>query len=78
MNTFVEWGALANVLVMGILVGAGLPTLFAIAVRVLHPHGEDADVRRHEAWRKVVAYICFGIGAVTVLGGIAYIAAGGH
>ncbi len=78
MNTFVEWGALANILVLGIAVGAGLPVLFAVGVRVLHPHGENARERSKAPWRKAVAITCFVVGAAAVLGGIAYIAAGGH
>lgn len=78
MNTFVEWDALARILLLGILVGAGLPVLFAVGVRVLHPHGDDARERSKAPWRKAVAIACFVVGALAVVGGIGYIAAGGH
>lgn len=78
MSTFVEWDALAKILVLGIVIGGGLPVLFAVAVRALHPHGEHAVARSHAWWRKALAISCFVVAAVVVGGGIAYIAAGGH
>jgi hypothetical protein len=78
MSTFVEWDALAKILVLGIVVGAGLPLLFAVGVRVLNPHGEHAAARSGEWWRRAVAVTCFVVASAVVAGGIAYIAAGGH
>lgn len=33
--SFIEWGALGQVLVAGLLVGAGIPALFALGLRLL-------------------------------------------
>jgi len=35
MSDFIEWSALAQVLVAGVLVGAGIPALFALGLRLL-------------------------------------------
>ena len=45
MSDFIEWGALGQVLVAGVLVGAGIPALFALGLRLLAgttPNDEDA------------------------------------
>jgi hypothetical protein len=45
MSDFIEWSALAQVLVAGVLVGAGIPALFALGLRLLAgtaPNQEDA------------------------------------
>ncbi|MBO0610784.1 hypothetical protein [Myceligenerans salitolerans] len=49
MNAFIEWSALAQVLVAGILVGAGIPALFALGLRLLAgatPHRAEAGATR--------------------------------
>ncbi|MFC8598757.1 MULTISPECIES: hypothetical protein [unclassified Isoptericola] len=35
MTDFIEWGALGQVLVAGLIVGAGIPALFALGLRLL-------------------------------------------
>jgi len=35
MSDFIEWGALGQVLVAGLVVGAGIPALFALGLRLL-------------------------------------------
>ncbi|WP_084079460.1 hypothetical protein [Demequina sp. NBRC 110057] len=78
MNQFVEWDALANILIFGILVGAGLPTLFAFGVRLLAGPGA-ADAQGHVSrGRTVGAFVCFGLVVLAIAGAVAYIAAGGH
>ncbi len=78
MGTYVEWGALANILIFGLLVGAGLPALFALGVRALEgPGSRDADGNR-PAVRVVLAAACFTVIVAAVIGAIVYIAAGGH
>jgi hypothetical protein len=45
MSDFIEWSALGQVLVAGVLVGAGIPALFALGLRLLAgttPNDEDA------------------------------------
>lgn len=78
MSEYIEWGALTNIIVVSLLVGAGLPALFAIAVRSLEaPHARRADGTR-PAWRVTVAIVCLSIVLATVIGTVVYIAAGGH
>lgn len=78
MSKYIEWGALANILVVGLVVGAGLPALFAVGVRALAgPGSHDADGRRSPT-RVALAVACFAVIIVAVAGAIAFIAAGGH
>ena len=76
MNSFVEWGSLANILVFGLIIGAGLPTLYAVGVRAM-----DSSTRasgRTVTLYKAGAYACFGVVVLVILGALAFIAAGGH
>lgn len=41
MSDFIEWGALGQVLVAGVLVGAGIPALFALGLRLLAGPARD-------------------------------------
>lgn len=76
MNEFVEWGALGHIVLFGLLIGAGLPTLYAIGVRSLDAATEAKG--KALVLRKIVAYACFGVVAMAILGALAFIAAGGH
>ncbi len=78
MQQYVEWGALANVVVVGVLVGAGLPALFALGVRALAGPGARDDAGRVRMPRRMAAALCFGIVVATVVGAVVYIGAGGH
>lgn len=76
MNEFIEWGALLNIVLFGVLIGAGLPAMYAIGVRAL-----DASARATggaATLRKVGAYACFGIVAAAILFALGFIVAGGH
>ena len=78
MSQYIEWSSLGNVLLFGIIVGAGLPTVFAIGVRLLAGHGAvgaDGTVSRG---RVIGAWTCFTVVVLAILGAVAYIAAGGH
>jgi hypothetical protein len=35
MSEFIEWGALGQVVVAGLIIGAGIPALFALGLRLL-------------------------------------------
>lgn len=69
-----------KVLVAGLLLGAGLPTIFALGVRALaHGAGGRAELS-HEPGRPVgtvLAYLCFAFVLVGVGLGITYIVASG-
>jgi len=75
MNTFVEWDALARILVFGVLIGAGLPALYAVGVRSL-----DSASRNPARARLLTAgaYTCFGAIAAAILYALYFIAIGGH
>ncbi|MDN4483400.1 hypothetical protein [Demequina lignilytica] len=78
MQQYIEWGALANVVLVGLLVGAGLPALFALGVRALAGTGAKDEAGQVRTGRKVLAAVAFGIVIATVVAAVAYIAAGGH
>lgn len=76
MSEYIEWGALLNIVVFGVLIGAGLPMMYAIGVRSL-----DASARATgtaATLRKVGAYASFGIVVAAILFALGFIVAGGH
>lgn len=78
MNEFVEWGSLLNIVVFGLLVGAGVPAVYALGVRAVKNVGARDDAGRLPLWRKAVAVLCFGVCVAVVVTGVVFIAAGGH
>ena len=73
--------ALAQVLVVGIILGAGLPALFALGVRALNTNrtvvvpvtASSGDTSRPRPAAIATASICFGLCILAVLFGIAVI-----
>ena len=69
-----------KVLVAGVLLGAGLPAIFALGIRALaYGAGGDAEVD-HEAGHpigKVLAILCFALVVIGLALGITYIVATG-
>lgn len=81
------WAALDatwRILLVGLVLGAGLPALFALGIRALawgtggeaEIHDEEVQLRPHLAGR-LVAYTLFGIVILSVLAGVGYILAHG-
>lgn len=77
--------SLWQVLVVGLLLGAGLPTLFAFGLRTLYggPLGVDENGNTANAKptvaRMAIAYSCFTVVVAVVLVGIVWIVVnGGH
>lgn len=67
MSDFIEWSALGKIVVVGLIVGAGLPALFAVGVRSLAgPGARDEDGLRPRL-RIALALSCFAV----ILGAIA-------
>ncbi len=69
-----------NVLWVGMLLGAGLPAIFAMGIRAMsYGVGADADATDHvpHPAAKAVAYLCFGIVILAVVTGIGVIVAHG-
>lgn len=73
-----------RVLIAGLVLGAGLPALFAFGVRAL-AWGTGGDAEIHAAgvvlkphlWGRVVAYAMFALVLLAVLAGVGYITAHG-
>ncbi len=74
------FAAIFQVLLVGILVGAGLPALFSVGIKALAwGAGGDAEVS-HEAGNPagtVLAYLCFALVIVFIGLGIAIVVASG-
>lgn len=77
--------SLWQVIVVGLLLGAGLPTLFALGLRSLYggPLGVDENGTTTTAQptivRKAIAYSCFAVVVSVVVAGIVLIVVnGGH
>ncbi|GAA1346556.1 hypothetical protein [Falsarthrobacter nasiphocae] len=68
-----------KVLTVGLLLGAGLPALFAVGIRSLAwgtAHETTGDVQTHPAGR-VIAYLCFALVAVAIACGILVVVSSG-
>lgn len=69
-----------QVLLVGILLGAGLPMVFALGIRALsYGVGGAADVEAHEPHLigKVLAGFCFAVVILAVVAGVGAIVASG-
>lgn len=78
MSEFVEWSALGNVVVVGILVGAGVPFLFALgawAVAGKDARGENGHLPLS---RRLLSWFAFGVAIAACAAGIAMLVMGGH
>ena len=78
MTEYVEWDALANIVVVGLLLGAGLPALFAVGVRLLEGPGARHADGGQATWRVILAWACFATTAAAVIAAVALLASGGH
>ncbi|MBN2177076.1 MAG: hypothetical protein JW722_05390 [Demequinaceae bacterium] len=78
MSEFIEWRALADVVVVGLIVGAGLPALFALGVRALAGPGSRTEVEGRRPSRIAGAVACFTIVGSAVISAIVAIGNGGH
>lgn len=86
----IDWTALVQVVVAGLVVGAGLPALFALGLRLVAGTGEHhapgkagrtsgpVVIARPSPLRMVGALLCFGTVVGAVAAGIVFLAAGGH
>jgi hypothetical protein len=84
MSDFIEWGALAQVAVAGLVVGAGIPALFALGLRLLTQpaaaaavDGPQVPVRRSLP-RVVGATLCLGVVVGVLALGLTFLVSGGH
>lgn len=75
MSSIVDVNALLSVVVAGVVLGAGIPALFAVGVKTLTLPAGSTELALS---RKVAAGLCFGICALAILGGVVFLAYGGH
>jgi hypothetical protein len=81
-----EWQAVWKILVVGIILGAGLPALFATGIRSL-AFGTGGEAEEHTAGGglaaphpigRAIAYLCFAVVLLIVVLGIVYIVVTGQ
>ncbi len=78
MTQFIEWGALGKIVVVSLAVGAGLPALFAVAVRSLAGPGSRDDAGLRSRPRVALALACFAVVVGAIATAIVIIGKGGH
>ncbi len=78
MSEYVNWTALANVVVVGLIVGAGLPALFAVGVRALAGPGSHDQLGRRPTARIAIAMVSFGAVVTAIVVAVALIVSGGR
>lgn len=78
MSEFVEWSALANVVVVGILVGAGVPFMFALGVWAVAGENARNEEGHLPFGRRVISWLAFGVAILASLVGITMLVVGGH
>ncbi len=78
MSEFVEWGVLGRIVVLGLVVGAGLPTLFAVGVRALAGPGSRDSAGRRPPARLAVAGLSLSVVLAAIVTAIVVISTGGH
>lgn len=76
MNDYIDFAALGKVVSISLLLGAGIPLIFALGVRALAP--VEGSTTRSPA-RLTVATLCFAVCLAAVVFGVyRLIATGGH
>jgi hypothetical protein len=78
MSEYVNWPALFEVIGVGLLVGAGLPALFALGLRALAGSGSRNAAGRIPAIRVAGAFACFAVVFGAIFSAIFVIGTGNH
>lgn len=78
MSSYVEWAKLRDVVLVGIVIGAGLPALVAVAVRSLAGPGAVTPEGKRPAGRVLLAVASLTVVAAAIVTAIVIIATGGH
>ncbi len=78
MSDYIKWRALAEVVVVGLIVGAGLPALFAVGVRALAGPGSRNKSGRRPASHLVTAVASFAVVASAIATAIVFIWSSGR
>ncbi|WP_029288902.1 hypothetical protein [Cellulomonas sp. HZM] len=74
MDAYIDVAALTKVVVISLLVGAGVPALFAVGVRALTPVEGGA----RPPLRVTAAVVCFALCAAAVVAGVLKLVLAGH
>jgi hypothetical protein len=92
MSGIIEWDALGQVVLVGLLVGAGVPALFALGLRLLTlpvragvveaggTHDGDATGTGGAPGlaRRLGGYLCLALCVAAIATGLAFLVSGGH
>lgn len=79
MSGIIEWDALGQVVLVGLLVGAGVPALFALGLRLLTlPVRVGADGAAPGLARRLGGYLCLALCVAAIATGLAFLVSGGH
>jgi hypothetical protein len=79
MSGIIEWGALGQVVLVGLLVGAGVPALFALGLRLLTlPVGAGVGDAAPGLARRLGGYLCLALCVAAIATGLAFLVSGGH
>jgi hypothetical protein len=94
MSGIIEWSALGQVVLVGLLVGAGVPALFALGLRLLTlpvraavvdaggTHGDAATGAEAGVApglvRRLGGYLCLALCVAAIATGLAFLVSGGH
>jgi hypothetical protein len=81
VSGIIEWGALGQVVLVGLLVGAGVPALFALGLRLLTlpvRAGTGAGDTAPGLARRLGGYLCLALCVGAIATGLAFLVSGGH
>ena len=91
MSGIIEWDALGQVVLVGLLVGAGVPALFALGLRLLTlparaavvvdaggTHDGDTTGAAPGLARRLGGYLCLALCVAAIVTGLAFLVSGGH
>lgn len=79
MSGIIEWGALGQVVLVGLLVGAGVPALFALGLRLLTlPVRAGVGDTAPGLARRLGGYLCLALCVAAIATGLAFLVSGGH
>lgn len=79
MSGIIEWGALGQVVLVGLLVGAGVPALFALGLRLLTlPVRAGVGDGAPGLARRLGGYLCLALCVAAIATGLAFLVSGGH
>ncbi|EKF25136.1 putative transmembrane protein [Mycolicibacterium hassiacum DSM 44199] len=74
MTAWFEHAAVAKILLFGLLVGAVLPALFAVGVRLNAVGAGASDAGRRHPVYTVISWLLFGLVVVAIVVGVLFIA----